>query len=170
MFGVLIFEPWNPTSLQPKSSTTTSKICKGAAFTWSANNSNSAVKIRKYFNRILYSLVMRRSRKNSLMWLRLNVIDCRLLSRSTIDYPICWHDARFWPALTCGKSVKNWSRTPKQSRQCDCRHRHDRHVRRTCLTRCLGPKENMYSQVTFFFKSSQFLFNSHKISFTKGLR
>ena len=40
MFGVLIVEPWNPTSLHPKSSKTISKICGESPWTLSTNNEN----------------------------------------------------------------------------------------------------------------------------------
>ena len=48
MFGVCIFEPWNPTSLQPRSSTTKKRMCGGeVALCTRATGRSTAIKLIK---------------------------------------------------------------------------------------------------------------------------
>ena len=58
MFGVLICGLWNPTSLHPKSSTTISKICKGAATAGRTDMMSMKAKTSKHLEFIFSLLVI----------------------------------------------------------------------------------------------------------------
>ena len=58
MFGVLICGLWNPTSLHPKSSTTISKICKGAVTAGRTDMMSTKAKTSKHLEFIFSLLVI----------------------------------------------------------------------------------------------------------------